>query len=80
MSPAGQTHLTGGINFTEYDQCCFGCLPQSEMSHSGRLSAAQSSLMDFSTRSEWGEELKKRKLRKLETQREDVELGEGLRW
>lgn len=61
MSPAGGVHLTAGINFTEYDTWCFGCPPQSEINHSGRLSAAQSSLMDFSTRSERGEEPKKRK-------------------
>lgn len=77
MSLSGRDHLTGGINFTEYDTWCFGCPPQSEMNHSGRLSAAQSSLMDFSTRSEWGDEPKKRKWRKLETQRGRCRVGGG---
>lgn len=40
-----------GIKFTEYDTSCFGQFPQSQMSHSGQQSAAQSSLKGLSTRS-----------------------------
>lgn len=36
-----------GIHSPEDDTSCFGHRPQLEMSHTGRLSAAQSSLMDF---------------------------------
>lgn len=50
-----------GKHSTDYDTSCFGRRPQPEMSHSGHRSAAQSSLMDPSTRSEMGEEPKKRK-------------------
>lgn len=66
---SNQQHLLRGIGSPDYNTSCYGRRPQPAISHSGRLSTAQSSLMDFSTRSESGEEPQKRKRRKLELQR-----------